>query len=259
MKKVLLFLIALCFGYWGATHKAELEEHWSKAKGWFINKDTVDEIAKERAELVAEEPVQETPPPSDPAPAAPAPVETPAPPRYEDGMYYTRERISQVTDSGVKVINAGVKVRKVGEEQGQLLVDDGKQRVLTPLSNLTNDPIEIASILQGTAPVPSPGNKTQAGGVKPNSTATTLSTEKAARQANETKYRQYAMQISEITRRIGALTSQVAVLRAEALQAKAIGRPSTYNDRTILSLNQQIAALEAQKSRLKVEQAAIPR
>lgn len=258
MKKVLFFLAALCFGYWGATHKTELEKHWADLKGWFLNKEAVDEIAKERNGLLAEEtaPEPETPP----TPAAPSPTAQAPAPRtastLDTGVYYTRERITQITDAGVKVINAGVKVEKVGEEQGQFLVDDGKQRVLTSLSKLTNDPMEVAAILQAAAPVPT-GTTAKGKGLPP--AAGGVSPDRELRRANEAKIRQYEAQILELTRQINGLTGQVNQLKADALQAKANGRPSTYNDRTIASLSQQITALEAQRSRLRVDAAAIPR
>lgn len=256
MKKAIVSLLVLIAAYWGATNQSKLQSWW---------------ISVERPILAffGHGVMEETPaapgPEPEPAPAPVVAAPSPPPvhatpsglPPLDDGVFYTRERITQVTDGGVSVIQARVKVTKVAEQEGKFLVDDGKHRVLTTLSRLTNDPIEVATLLQqDIPPALSPKDARAAKSSAASASRAAVLAESAAKQ---TKIRTIQAQINEIGRQVNSLTDQVNILRGEAMSAKARGRPSTYNDRTIAALVSQISALEAQRSRLTIEMAALPR
>lgn len=252
MKKLLFILIVLVGGYWGATHQSQLKDYWDHINAQYFGGKTAETSNEPVIEEELPAPVVVAPEPE----PEPEPEPTPSgPPPLGEGVYYTRERITQVTDAGVSVINARVMVKKVGEEQGRLLVDDGKQRVLTSLSRLTNDPVEVATMLQES--LPATPAKDAPGSSK--GTGTSKRVDPSVRAANLAKYRQYTVQIEELNRAIGSLMKQVSMMETEAAGAKSRGRPSTYNDRNIVILNQRIAALEAQRAKVRMEQATIPR
>lgn len=247
---MLFTMVVLLGGYWGATHQAELQVRWEDLKAKFMGTSAQD-VSAQPAMVdtgpLPQPPLPESPPPPQPARVAP----------LEEGVYYTRERITQVTDAGVKVINARVRVTKVGEKQEGLVVDDGRQRVVTSASNLTNDPVEVAALLD--QPISTPATAavpvTEAApmpGTPPRNDPSTI-------QANKIKYRQNQVMIDELGRSIISVSRQVTALQRESAVAKMKGRPSTHNDREIANLNHRIAAMEAQRARLRMEQASIPR
>src|SRR5687767_1892594 len=120
MKRLLVALILLCAGYWGALNQAKLKSWWQEVEkkvGGRYN----DPASAESASAPASAPEIRS---TDPAPGAapppptPPPAPTPAPlPPLEQGVYYTKERITQMTDNGIAAIPECTKVQLV-EEQG---------------------------------------------------------------------------------------------------------------------------------------------
>ena len=136
-----------------------------------------------------------------------------------------------------------------------LLVDDGKTRVQTAQSKLTNDVLEVAALKQAAAPgAPIKGSKVPAGSSNPPSR-----TEPSARAAADSNRRGLQTQIQSIDRQMLMIRREIGRLTDEAASARARGRPSTYNDRTIAALNSQLGALEAQRSDLNYKIAKLPR
>lgn len=255
MKKSLVVLLVLLGGFWGATNQSRLKSWWEDIEHRverFLGHEefaTTDSTPQEPEHAPEPAPVVQELPPA-PPPTTPTP-----PPTFGEGIFYTRERISQTTDAGVKSIAALVKVTKVGEVEGKLLVDDGRNRVLTERSKLTNDPMELAALQQAAVPPLASKSKNVIGST--GSVSSRMDT--AARAKNQTQIRVMQAQVTEIDRQIWGLKNEVSRLSAQSLDARARGRPSTYNDRAISDLNTRISTLQAQRASLMQSMAAIPR
>lgn len=139
MRKLLFAVSMICLGYWVAVHQMSLQIWWRDLSASFDRR--LDHGAVNGAN---HEPATESHPP--PSHDIAKPAERPPLPPLEEGVYYTRHRISQVTPTGVFSIGPLVRVKKVGEQQGRFIVTDGRQTVVTTLSSLMNDPDEVAII-----------------------------------------------------------------------------------------------------------------
>lgn len=95
----------------------------------------------------------------EPAPPAPEPivipVAEPEKPKVEikqellpEGSFYTRERIKEVHEDGIKAIPAGVEVKKVGEEPGKTVVIYNKVTFKVDNYKLTNDAGEAGRLAE---------------------------------------------------------------------------------------------------------------
>jgi hypothetical protein len=263
MKKILVALILLCAGYWAAVNQEKLKSWWQSAQSSagdrFEHPLSEDENSGAPDKVPSSTPAPS--PPHTPQPTVattppPAPSPTSAPPSLpalETGVFYTRERVSQMTDAGIAAIPERTKVRQVGEQDGMLIVEAAGKRVTVSRDKLTNDPAEVAALLKE--------NEAQA-------QALLLANQpkppppppdpKAVKEANYTKRRVLRTQINEIDRRIFDLNNHVYLLRSQAGDAKSRGRPSTFNDKAIATTLGQINELTAQSSKLKLEEAAIP-
>lgn len=256
IKRISIMLLILLAAFWGSINQGKVKTWWEGVEKSFDRFGGHDESAD------SDSGAEESPPEPAPGPVAVAIAPLPPPAPYAasattlpEGTFYTRERITQVTDVGVRSISAGVKVTKVGEENGMLVVDDGKIRVLTAQSKLTNDVLEVAALKQAAAPgAPVKGSKASAGSSSPPSR-----TEPSARAAADAKRRGLQAQIGNIDRQMWMIRQEIGRLTDEAASARARGRPSTYNDRTIAALNSQLGALQAQRSDLEYKLAQLPR
>jgi hypothetical protein len=261
MNKIIVALLLLCAGYWSALNQAKLKS-WLESVGLYD--PPKKESTEEKADLltqadpfpVVQKPVQ--------APIAPAPAALSTPPivvpsqpsPLEDGVYYTKQRVSQMIDQGVVVIPERTEVRVVGELNGQLIVEADGKRILVSRNKLTNDPAEVRALLEvSKVPTVIPAEKK----ISPKVSSASLANAEARslREANATKRRVIWAKIAELDRRITTANYQVNDLRSQSQAAKYNGRPSTYNDRPIAALQAQISAMEAERSRLTIESAAI--
>lgn len=248
VKRLCIIFLILLGAFWGSLNQGKVKTWWEGVEKSFDRFGGHDRNANLGSEA------SESPPEPAPDPVVAAPL--PAPDPYmasaatlPEGTFYTRERITQVTEAGVRAIGAGVKVTKVGEENGMVLVDDGKVRVLTVQSKLVNDVLEVAELRQVAAPgAPIKGAK-----------ATPGSSSQSARTATDTKRRGLQSQIGSVDHRMRLVRNEIGRLRDEAAGAKARGRPSTFNDRTIATLNSQLGALQAQRSDLEYQLSQLTR
>jgi hypothetical protein len=145
MRAFLFALVLLAGGYWAGQNQPRLKSWWqnveSQTEGYF----------EKRTETPPEEPVVEPLPPplvfeSPTTPVTPsAPASTPLP-ELPEGIYFTKERISLVTDSGVRAIAAGVKVNKIGEQEGRYLIDDGRNKLMADPWQVTRDPAAVQAL-----------------------------------------------------------------------------------------------------------------
>ena len=148
MKKLVLFLIVVGVAFWAGQNKEQasgyLKTFENKLEGIFAKRAEAPGEGESDAAAGSPEMASVTPPAEAvvPPPAEPAPVELP------EGYYYTRERLSEVTDQGVRSIPARTKVKKVGETARKVTVDSGSVIVNTDLWKLTRDPKEVAKLAQ---------------------------------------------------------------------------------------------------------------
>ncbi|MFZ4766727.1 MAG: hypothetical protein ACOYMN_17380 [Roseimicrobium sp.] len=247
MKKTIIILLILLGAFWASINQHKLPALLQGKRGQ-------SELAMDVE--VGEEPepsaTVEVPPASPALPAASlsgSPIATSSPKTLPEGIYYTMERITHYTEAGVVVIGGGVKVAKVGEENGMYLVDDGKNRVLTAPAKLTNDPLEVAKLVQSTI----------VGQDKKTSAVSRLDSVKKTTSDSSKNKSLKRIEIQDVDRRIYLLRAEVYRLTNEASAARARGRPSTYNDREIVSIKASIAALEAQRTKLQYELASMPK
>jgi hypothetical protein len=148
-------------------------------------------------------------------------------------------------------------VFQIGEQNGLLLVESQGTRVLTSRSKLTNDPAEVQALLQESnavalAAVANPGQKSSRPPPK-------AADDAKLRELNGTKWRVIHARIFELERLIKSANQQIDKLRYESRVARSNGRPSTYNDRPIATLQARIDAMEAERANLNIQRAAIAR
>lgn len=119
--------------------------------GYFTYKNTRPQSVKEPpvVEVVVEEPAPPAPEP------IVVPVVEPEKPKVEikqellpEGSFYTRERIKEVHEDGIKAIPAGVEVKKVGEEPGKTVVIYNKVTFKVDNYKLTNDAGEAGRLAE---------------------------------------------------------------------------------------------------------------
>ena len=251
MKKVLVFLILGLAAYWAHINKAQLLEQWNKitnngaaaesADGTASN----DESASEQLDTSPDTPPSEAPKPTPgPKPAAPKVEANTLPPN----VYYAKERLTAVTEAGVASIPKGTRVEKVGEEQGKVLVDSGSTKLLTDEWRLTQDPVEVAALIQEISPTPvtagRPGSKSP---VASRTATSPSSTDNASRLA---KRREIQGQIENLDRQLSLLRNAHYQESVAASSASVRGRPSSTFRANMEKYNAQILALEGQRSSL---------
>lgn len=158
MKKLLFVLILAAAAFYGYTNQEKVKEYYEIA---FAKVNSYLNPGEKQAE-------DGTPgaPPSTspaPAPASSAPTMAEAPPapvgpsaqelaNLPEGTFYVRERISQMTATGVSSIAMGVKVQKISESNGKYIVDDGRTRLATEPWNLTREAKEIIALVKKAGP-----------------------------------------------------------------------------------------------------------
>ena len=92
--------------------------------------------------------------------------EPPKPELLPEGEFYTLTRVSQVTETGIKGIAAGEKVNKVRDENGLIVISNGKVEVAAKPEQLTNlksyaFTAAIAKVDQVKEPEKAPAPKTE--------------------------------------------------------------------------------------------------
>jgi hypothetical protein len=174
------------------------------------------------------------------------------------GFYYTRERLSQQTEAGIAAIPANTEVRVVSEQSGQVVVEANGKRVTTSMSKLTNDPVEIQALLQEAKTAQAAADAAKAAKDAARKAAN-APPPPATREENAVKRQVIRARIAEVERAQSMTQNEIAKLHNAAAWAKANGRPSTFNDRAISTLKLRVNALDAERSRLNVELAGIPR
>ena len=275
MKKILVVLILLCAGYWGAMNQAKLKT-WMEA---IVGRDAPAEeesvattgtdtqaapsSTQPKPAPVAKTPsVSKTTTPASPGIVAPNGAETSVVPSMlpalAEGVYYTRERISQVTDAGVVGIPERTEVRVVSEDKADFIVEAGGKRATVSRTKLTNDPAEVQAMLQETKALADKADIAAAEKERLKNAPKPPEDLKKAKEANAIRANVLLAEIQTIDRHLEAARVQVNLKMKEARIAKSDGRPQAYANAAIAKLNAQIAALEAQRSQKVVERAAIP-
>lgn len=159
MKKLLFVLILAAAAFYGYTNQEKVKEYYDIAfakVNSYINpaeKQTEDgSPATSPSTSPAPVPAASTPPVAEapPAPVGPSAQELA---NLPEGTFYVRERISQMTASGVSSIAMGAKVQKISESNGKYIVDDGRTRLATEPWNLTREAKEIVALVKKAGPV----------------------------------------------------------------------------------------------------------
>ena len=155
MKKALFLLTTGFFAYWGHMHRAEIRAEWERFKASTQAMTASLEKKFSIKEIPTDNP-EDPPSVVDPEPPAVATKEAafiephaPQPlPELPEGVYYTRERVTMMSDGGIKAISVATKVNKVGEEKDLFIIDDGHTKLAVGPWKLTRDPVEVAKLLQ---------------------------------------------------------------------------------------------------------------
>jgi vacuolar-type H+-ATPase subunit I/STV1 len=119
-------VVAIYWAYTGLAKGTKKEEPSFKETAEIASKVVTAIAAKKVAEALSEPKVE-------------ARDTTPAKPELlPDGEFYTLARISKITDTGIKGIGAGEKVNKIREENGFIIVSNGKVELPAKPDQLTN-------------------------------------------------------------------------------------------------------------------------
>lgn len=155
-----------------------------------------------------------------------------------EGLFYTRERIKDISDVGMKVIPGGVEVIKVGEESGYILISYNKSIFKVEPYKLTNELDEALRLAEKfkivhvvNAPIEAPQPK-----IEPISTPTEPSSTQK--------------QIDAINLRIKDLKNQLQESENKNANARSAGRSSGHGA-IISRLKRDIEKLEQYKKSLK--------
>ncbi|TLD68985.1 hypothetical protein FEM03_20200 [Phragmitibacter flavus] len=226
MKKIIIILLIAGAIVWSMDNKEQVDEYSRKTKRWLDQT-----ILGEKASINDADPETDIPDSND----KPGLTSSDKPPgsvpsfasgnRLEDtslpdGIYFTKERISLVTETGIKAIAKGVRVEKIGESEGNFLISDGKVQISSAPHLLTRNSSEIAKLLEQTVKAgtskPKPGGNPSA----TNSAAPKPKTPHPELSATKDKLR-------VIEDRIYQLEYELHDLRSQQTLAKMRGRVSS--------------------------------
>lgn len=164
-------------------------------------------------------------------------------------LYFTKERLSMMSDEGIKAIAECMMVQKIGEQDGKFIVKDEKVQLIVDPWKLTRNPEEISELKKRAAalqasvrPVfvaPVSGSKKTGGNTSGSKSkaSTLISSERA----------QIEAQISSIDRQIASLGEAIAYKQQAELAARKMGKSSSHGVE-IGRLRTQILSLEKQRA-----------
>jgi len=143
MKKLIIIAIIVGLSYWVGQNQEKVRISWnafeSKAQNLFDRRSEAPADGSVDIATTSTGPLAVTSSP---------PVTSRLSRELPEGVYYTRERITEVTDAGVRSIMAGARVQKISNTSGKVLVDDGNVKLVADERSLTRDTEEVSKLLQ---------------------------------------------------------------------------------------------------------------
>jgi len=234
MKKIIVILLIVLAIVWGVGNKEQVLDYVDQGKKWFNTTILKKDVEDGEADIASEEDSGAPEKKSSGSKATGKSKSTkdqdktePEPVVVEElpeGWYYTRERITKVTDLGVSAIAKAVKVQKIGEENGDYIVNDGTNELSAGPHLLTRDSQEISEMLTAiAAAAPAPKPKTTAA----SSTSSSASSPVKKGPSSEVLY--LRQKVKSLDERIYQLQSEIRKLEAEHAYAKMRGRVSSVH------------------------------
>lgn len=242
MKKIAIVLLILTMGIWCMENREKVGMRYDRAATsvkrflWgtkALPQETV--VETDQAEPAPEEPVVEI--------SAPVPVLTRlsamlTEPELPPDTYFTKERISTMSDQGIKAIPGGVAVQKTGEQDGKFIVKDEQVEILVEPHRLTRDPGEIAVLKHQAAELQNSRTPPAVGATSTKKkTPALISSERA----------QIEGTIMGLDRKISELRSLVAQKKQADYEERRRGRFSRHAE-DIVPLQSQILDLLKQRA-----------